>query len=535
VIGLGTLYVQDPCRAGCDLGTGALFDQWHLRSLGVLTPPQISAAGVVIAVVDGGVRLDHPDLAGLVTRSACAPALGRRLDLEHGTNIAGLITARDGDGVGLGAPVPGVRLLDIPVVEIDGSGARFATSVALAAGIRCAVDDGADIINLSMAGSCADTDAVSIELARAEAAGVVVVAAAGNVDLATAPCPAAVSTVIAVAAAASDGRVVSGERWGDVVAPGFELVTSSNSSLRRRTLVSGTSMAAPLVSIGIAALLARYPDWSPLQVRTRVLAATSESKMFSITELLRDDLFAAVAVTVDGRLISVGDVVVDGDAPTTEAVDLAVLECGGVFIAATDGGVFALDGSRFRGSLGNIALAAPVVAIAATPSGNGYWMAAADGGVFAFGDAGFFGSLGGISLDSPVVDMAATSTGLGYWMISAEGQVYAFGDARHYGAIRDSAASVIAISALAGGYVLTRADGRSIAFGSLSRSWAPNFAGTAVDAFVQSQGPVLVTSRGDLTLSSNGRNLIQASSLVAAEPADSQGKCSVASEPGADQ
>jgi len=535
VTGLGIAYVTDPCRVGCDLGTGVLFDQWHLRSMGVLTPPQISAAGIVIAVVDGGVRLDHPDLAGLVTRPACAPVFGRRLDLEHGTNIAGLMTARDGDGAGLGAPVPGVRLLDVPIVEVDGSGARFATSAALAAGIRCAVDEGADVINLSMAGTCANTDAVAAELARAEAAGVVVVAAAGNVDLATAPCPAAFSTVIAVAASASDGRVVSGERWGDIVAPGFELVTSSDSSARPLTVVSGTSMAAPLVSVGIAALVARYPDWAPEQIRTRVLAAASELGAFNITALLRDDLLAAVAVTVDGRLMGVGDVVVDGAAPTTSAVDLAVLECGGVFVAGTDGGVFALDGSRFRGSLGNIALAAPVVAIAATPSGNGYWMAAADGGVFAFGDAGFLGSLGGISLGSPIVDMAATSSGLGYWMIGADGQVYAFGDARHFGSIRDPARSVIAISALDAGYVLTRSDGRSIAFGSQSRSWAPNFAGTAVDAFISSQGPVLVTSRGDLTISSDGRNLFQASTLVAAGPADSQGRCSVADQPGADQ
>jgi len=527
--------VPDPCRFGCDLGTGVMFAQWHLRALGVAAPPQILAEGLVVAVVDGGVKLDHPDLLGLVSRPACAPALGQRLDLEHGTNIAGLITARDGDGAGLGAPVPGVRVLDVPVFSVDSSGVRTATPGALANGIRCAVSEGADVINLSMAGSCANTEAVALELSRAETAGVVVVAAAGNIDLATAPCPAAFETVIAVAAADVDGQVIAGKRWGDVIAPGFELVTASSSSVRQRTVVSGTSMAAPLVAVGIAALKARYRDWTPAQIRTRVKAAAAESALFSITLLLEADLFAAVGVTIDGRLIGFGDVLVDGDALTSSAVDLALLKCGGVFVAAADGGVFALNGAQFRGSLGNISLAAPVVAIASTPSGNGYWMAAADGGLFAFGDAGFYGSLGGISLRSPIVDLAVTSSGLGYWMVGADGQVYAFGDAPHYGSILDQARSVVAISALDAGYVLTRSDGRSIAFGSLSRSWAPDFGETAIDAFVGPSGPVLVSARGDLTISGDGRNLSQSSTLVAVEPTDSQNKCSEANQSGADQ
>ena len=49
---------------------------------------------------------------------------------------------------------------------------------------------------------------------------------------------------------------------------------------------------------------------------------------------------------------------------------------------------------------------APVVGMAATPSGDGYWMVASDGGVFSFGDAQFYGSEGGTPLNQPVVGMA---------------------------------------------------------------------------------------------------------------------------------
>ena len=72
---------------------------------------------------------------------------------------------------------------------------------------------------------------------------------------------------------------------------------------------------------------------------------------------------------------------------------------------------------------------APVVGIAATPSGDGYWMVASDGGIFSFGDAQFSGSEGGAQLNKPIVGMAATPDGKGYWLVAADGGVFSFGDA----------------------------------------------------------------------------------------------------------
>ncbi len=75
--------------------------------------------------------------------------------------------------------------------------------------------------------------------------------------------------------------------------------------------------------------------------------------------------------------------------------------------AASDGGVFSFGSARFDGSMGGRALHAPVVGMAATPTGQGYWLVASDGGVFSFGSARFDGSMGGRALHAPVVGMAA--------------------------------------------------------------------------------------------------------------------------------
>ena len=56
-------------------------------------------------------------------------------------------------------------------------------------------------------------------------------------------------------------------------------------------------------------------------------------------------------------------------------------------MASADGGVFSFGDAPFEGSLGDLALQGPIVAMAATPDGKGYWLAGLDGGVFSFGDA----------------------------------------------------------------------------------------------------------------------------------------------------
>src|SRR2546421_1037868 len=111
------------------------------------------------------------------------------------------------------------------------------------------------------------------------------------------------------------------------------------------------------------------------------------------------------------------------------------LLCVGASLILPHARASAVTTGPFYGDASHLHLRAPVVAMAATPSGHGYWLAAADGGVFSFGDAPFLGSMGGHRLNAPVVAMAATPSGPGYWFGGGGGGVVSFGAARLAGCV----------------------------------------------------------------------------------------------------
>jgi hypothetical protein len=104
----------------------------------------------------------------------------------------------------------------------------------------------------------------------------------------------------------------------------------------------------------------------------------------------------------------------------------------GYTLAGADGGTFNYD-APFYGSLANIKLNAPIIDAVPTRAGNGLYMVATDGGVFALGDAAFFGSAGSMKLNAPVVGMDTTKSGNGYWLFAADGGVFSYGDAPFLG------------------------------------------------------------------------------------------------------
>ncbi len=164
----------------------------------------------------------------------------------------------------------------------------------------------------------------------------------------------------------------------------------------------------------------------------------------------------------------------------------------GLWLAGSDGGVFALGDALFLGSMGAVRLNQPVVGMAATPTGLGYWLVAADGGIFSFGDAIFAGSTGNLRLNQPVVGMASSPTGRGYWLVASDGGIFTFGDARFHGSTGNLRLNEpvfgMAPTTDGRGYWLVARDGGIFTFGNagfrgsvpgLRTTWSPPARGIA--------------------------------------------------------
>jgi hypothetical protein len=179
-------------------------------------------------------------------------------------------------------------------------------------------------------------------------------------------------------------------------------------------------------------------------------------------------------VAADGGLFAFGAAFFgsEGGKPlNAPIVGMAATPTGkGYWEVAADGGLFAFGTAQFYGSEGGKPLNAPVVGMTATPTGKGYWEVAADGGLFAFGTAQFYGSEGGKPLNAPVVGMTATPTGKGYWEVAADGGLFAFGTAQFYGSEggKPLNAPVVGMTATptGKGYWEVAADGGLFAFGT---------------------------------------------------------------------
>jgi uncharacterized protein YkwD/ribosomal protein L24E len=141
----------------------------------------------------------------------------------------------------------------------------------------------------------------------------------------------------------------------------------------------------------------------------------------------------------------------------------------GAWRVASDGGVFTSGDAKFYGSTGGMHLNQPIVGIAGTPNGRGYWFVASDGGVFTFGNAKFYGSTGAMHLNQPIVGITSTRSGRGYWLIARDGGVFSFGNAKFYGstgAIHLNQPIVGGVATPSGhGYWFVAADGGVFSFG----------------------------------------------------------------------
>jgi subtilisin family serine protease len=255
--------------------------------------PGGDGTGVTVAVVDTGVNRAHEDLDDGRVLAGCDfsdlnGGDGGNDQNGHGTFVAGIIDAIPDNSVGISGAAPGVRILPVRVLDAQGNGWYS----EIVDGITWATDHGANVINLSLAGT-ADLSILHDAVQYAVDHGVTVVMAAGNCRVGgTLLCgpgdnppmyPAAYSDTIpgamAVGATASDDSIAPFSSYGSYVklaAPGVDIASTWGEGNTDYEEGSGTSFASPYVAAAVAILHGACPADSPAQLEARLQASAQD-------------------------------------------------------------------------------------------------------------------------------------------------------------------------------------------------------------------------------------------------------------------
>lgn len=288
--------------------------QWHFNQIHLPEAWDVTngSAGVIVAVVDSGVLINHPELASKLTGTgydfvsdADMSGDGDGIDNNpddpgdhanadnsstfHGTHVAGIVAAATGNGTGVAGAGWLTRVMVIRGLGLNGEG----TDYDISQGIRYAAgldndsgrlpDNPADIINLSLGGD-EESEQLSNAIQDARDQGVIIIAAAGNQSSEAPTYPAAYETVVSVSAVNYAADLAYYSNYGatiDVAAPGGDASTDLNSDGFGDGVLStlggdgsgtiemgygfyqGTSMAAPHVAGVVALMKALRPGMTP--------------------------------------------------------------------------------------------------------------------------------------------------------------------------------------------------------------------------------------------------------------------------------
>jgi hypothetical protein len=217
---------------------------WHLADL----HRRATGRGVTIAVIDSRVDIAHPDLAGQFVANENFVD-DKTVDPErHGTGIAGVIGAKEGNGLGIAGIAPGARMMALRACWQTGDGSAtsptLCNSLSLAEAIHFAIEHHARVINLSLSGP---NDRLLNTLIQIATSRNIAVVAAYDPHLPKGGFPASASGVIAVA-----NESVAPVPDGVYGAPGQDIPTTQPGG--KWFLVNGSSFAAAHVS-GLIALV----------------------------------------------------------------------------------------------------------------------------------------------------------------------------------------------------------------------------------------------------------------------------------------
>ncbi|WP_299779160.1 S8/S53 family peptidase [uncultured Formosa sp.] len=266
---------------------------------------------LIIAVLDSGAKLDHPELSGRIWSNSKESSDANDSDSNgyiddingwdfvnddndptddhgHGTNVTGIIAANGNNTTGFAGVNWNSKIMICKVLNASNSG--YYSNWAEA--IYYAVDNGASVINLSAGGASASVlleDAITYAYEN----NVTVVVSAGNQNSSTLRYPAKYDKAFAIGATNSDDTRSAPFSWGggsnygpelDFVAPGnFIFGLNYLDDTKFGTYWSGTSQAAPQVTGVISLILSVNPDLTVDEIHT-ILEASSEDEVGDPTE-----------------------------------------------------------------------------------------------------------------------------------------------------------------------------------------------------------------------------------------------------------
>jgi type VII secretion-associated serine protease mycosin len=327
--------------------------QWQLTALHASDAWRVSSGtGVTVAVLDSGVDASHPDLAGQVLPGADfvdGSTDGRSDPVGHGTTVAAEIAGRADHSSGVVGIAPGAKILPVRVLDADN---RYDDATTVAKGLRWAVTQHVQVVNMSLGGSVRSAvlaSAISYALAH----GVVVVACTGNVEDGASTqmwYPASQAGVIAVAGLAETPSHDPNQltAWhGGLIGPQTALSAPASDLLGARPggywRVDGTSFAAALVTGAAALVRSRWPGMDVANVVNRLvrtaqpLTAKGRDARYGYGEV--DPLAALTAevppvtanpLTPAGSGQSGATALAAGTGPVTGGLELGTIELGSI-------------------------------------------------------------------------------------------------------------------------------------------------------------------------------------------------------------
>jgi serine protease len=285
--------------------------QWHYRLISLPAAWDITTgnSSVIVAVIDTGVALGHPDLAGQTIAGydfisdAGAAMDGNGIDSNpddpgdsagfgiessfHGTHVSGTIAARTNNTIGVAGIAWNARIMPLRVLGRAGEGADYDIAQAVRYAARLSNDSGtlpaarADIINMSLGGP-GSSSVLTNAVVAARQAGVIVVTAAGNqAGNADDSFPGGINGVVNVSAVDQSRQLAWYSNYGSsvkVCAPGGNMNMDYDgdglsdgilSTLKKDDgtytygFYEGTSMAAPHVAGVVALMKSVDPDLTP--------------------------------------------------------------------------------------------------------------------------------------------------------------------------------------------------------------------------------------------------------------------------------